>query len=62
MTEFASNAATSVFIELFAFMIHYDFESRMSFDSSNSNDNASRERLSVMERVLTEKAIIITKK
>jgi hypothetical protein len=43
-------------------MTNHDFEFRMSFDSSDSNDNASRERLSVKERVLTEKAIIITEK
>jgi hypothetical protein len=61
-TEFASNAATSAFSELFVFMTNYDFESRMSFDSSNSNDEVSRERLSARERVLTEKTAIITKK
>jgi hypothetical protein len=61
-TEFASNAATSAFIELFVFMTNYDFESRMIFDSSNSNDEISRERLSIRERVLTKKTVIITKK
>jgi predicted metal-dependent hydrolase len=62
MTEFVSNAATSAFIELFVFMTNYDFESRMSFDSSNSNDDVFRERLSAKERILTQKAAIITKK
>jgi hypothetical protein len=61
-TEFASNAATSASIELFVFMTNYDFEPRMSFDSSNSNDEVSRERLSVRERVLTKKTAIITEK
>ncbi len=35
MIEFAFNAATSTFIELSAFMINCDFESRMSFDLIN---------------------------
>jgi hypothetical protein len=61
-TEFASNAATSASIELFVFMTNYDFESRMSFDSSNSNDEVSRERLSIRERVLTKKTAIIIEK
>jgi hypothetical protein len=43
MIEFALNAATSAFIELFVFMINYDFESRMNFDSSNSNDCQERQ-------------------
>jgi hypothetical protein len=62
MIELVSNAATSAFIELFVFMINYDFESRMSFDSWNSNDDVFRERLSAKERILTQKAVIITKK
>jgi hypothetical protein len=62
MIEFVSNAATFVFTELFVFMTNYDFESRMSFDSSNSNDDVSQERLSIKERMLTQKAIIIAKK
>jgi hypothetical protein len=44
MTEFASNAAISIFIELFAFMINYEFESRMSFDSI-SNEEFVKERI-----------------
>ncbi len=62
MIEFVSNAATSIFIELFVFMTNYDFEFWMSFDSSNSNDDVSQERLSTKERILTQKAIIIAKK
>ncbi len=62
MIEFASNATIFAFIELFAFMTNYDFESRMSYDSSNSNEVISKERLSIRERVLTKKAIIITEK
>jgi hypothetical protein len=62
MTEFVSNVATSAFTELSAFMTNYDFESKMSFDSSNSNDDVSRERLSARERVLMQKAAIIEEK
>ncbi len=59
MIEFASNAATFAFTELFAFMTNYDFNSRMSFDSS---DIETAERLSIRERVLKQKTSIITKK
>jgi hypothetical protein len=62
MTEFVSNVATSAFIELFVFMTNYDFELRMSFDSSNSNNDVSQKRLSTRERVLTQKTVIIAKK
>ncbi len=61
MTEFASNIATSAFTELFVFMTNYDFESKMSFDSSNSND-IFRERLFARERILTQKAANMIKK
>jgi hypothetical protein len=44
MTEFASNAAAFAFIDLFAFMINYEFESRMSFDFV-SNEESVRERI-----------------
>jgi hypothetical protein len=62
MTEFASNATILAFTELFAFIISYDFESRMNYDSSKSNKIISKEWLSARERVLTKKAVIITKK
>jgi hypothetical protein len=61
MTEFAFNAATSTFIELFVFMTNYEYESRMSFDSSNSS-NVARERLSIKKRVLTQKDVFIVEK
>jgi hypothetical protein len=44
MTEFAFNAVVSTFTELFAFMINYEFESRMSFDSI-SNEEFVKERI-----------------
>ncbi len=60
MTEFVFNAVISTFIELFAFMTNYEFESRISFQSSDSND--LRERLSAKERVLTQKTENIAEK
>jgi hypothetical protein len=60
MTEFVFNAVTSAFTELFAFMTNYEFESRMSFQSSNSND--LKERLSAKKRVLTQKTENIAEK
>jgi hypothetical protein len=61
MTEFASNAATSASTELSVFMINYEFESRMSFDSASA-DNTAQDRLSVRERILSQKAEIIINK
>jgi hypothetical protein len=37
MIEYALNAIISAFIEIFSFMINYDFESRMSFNSIKSS-------------------------
>ncbi len=59
IAEFALNAVTSAFIELFVFMTNYEFESRMSFDSSNININ---DRLSARKRILTQKANTIIDK
>jgi hypothetical protein len=59
MTKFVSNAVTSIFIELSAFITNYEFESRMSFDSLNIETN---DRLSNRERILIQKAIIIVQK
>jgi HKD family nuclease len=41
MIEFAFNAATSILTKLSAFMTNYEFESRMSFDSSIKHDQES---------------------
>jgi hypothetical protein len=59
MIEFISNVAISAFIELFVFMTNYEFESRMSFDSSNVETN---DRLSAKKRILTQKAAIMIEK
>jgi uncharacterized ubiquitin-like protein YukD len=61
MIEFVSNAITSTFIELFAFMINYEFESRMSFDFFDSDVNII-DRLSIKKRVLIQKANTIAEK
>jgi hypothetical protein len=60
MIEFAFNAATSTFTELFAFMTNYEFELRMNFDSRDEND--SQERLSTKKHLLTQKTINIKNK
>jgi hypothetical protein len=57
MIEYASNAIISVFIEIFAFMINYDFELRMSFDSIKSSQLQS-----IRERILQAKEVNIAKK
>ncbi len=57
MIEFVSNVATSASTELFAFMTNYEFESRMSFDSSIKDDQES-----VRERIQDKKASDIIEK
>jgi hypothetical protein len=57
MIEFALNATTSTSTEFFVFMINYEFESRISFDSFAKND-----QLFVKKRILTQKAANITDK
>jgi hypothetical protein len=55
MTEFAFNAAIFVFTELFAFMINYEFESRMSFDLVSTEE-------SIKERIFNKKTFDIIEK
>jgi hypothetical protein len=57
MTEFVSNATISASIELSVFMTNYEFEPRMSFDSSTENNQASAK-----ERILTRKSSAIIAK
>jgi hypothetical protein len=57
MIEFISNVATSASTELFAFMTNYEFESRMSFDSSIKDDQES-----VKKRIQDKKAFDIIEK
>jgi hypothetical protein len=56
MTEYAFNSIIFVFTEIFAFMTNYDFESRMSFDSMNSIEESTR------ERILRTRKVNMTKK
>jgi hypothetical protein len=55
MIEYALNAIIFVLIDIFAFMINYDFESKMSFDSISSSESAR-------ERILQIKKVNIAKK
>jgi hypothetical protein len=55
MIEYAFNATIFALINIFVFMINYDFESRMSFDFINLFE-------STRERILQIKKINITKK
>jgi hypothetical protein len=57
MIEFVSNVATSALIELFAFMTNYEFEFRISFDSSIKNDQES-----IKKRIQDKKAFDIIEK
>jgi hypothetical protein len=59
MTKLVSNAVTFAFIELSIFMTNYEFESRMNFNSLNTETN---DRLSNKKRILTQKTTIIIKK
>jgi hypothetical protein len=55
MIEFVFNAAISAFTELFVFMINYEYESRMSFDSMKTKET-------IKERIQKKKTSNITKK
>ncbi len=57
MIEFVFNVATSALTELFAFMTNYEFESRMSFDSSIEDDQEL-----VRKRIQDKKAFDIIDK
>jgi hypothetical protein len=59
MTKFAFNVATFVSVDLFSFMINYDYELRMSFNSSNVE---TINWLFVKERILTHKIETIIEK
>jgi hypothetical protein len=45
MTEYASNAFISVTTQMFSFLANYEFESRMSFDQIEFDENTTRERV-----------------
>jgi uncharacterized membrane protein len=45
MTKYASNAFVFVIIQMFSFLANYEFESRMSFDQIEFDENIARERI-----------------
>jgi hypothetical protein len=55
MIEYALKTIIFASIDIFAFMINYDFESRMSFNLINSSE-------STRERILQIKKVNIAKK
>jgi hypothetical protein len=45
MTEYAFNAFISIITHMFSFLVNYEFESRMSFDQIEFNENTIKERV-----------------
>ncbi len=45
MTEYAFNAFISVITQMFSFLANYEFESRMSFDQIEFDENMTRKRI-----------------
>jgi hypothetical protein len=45
MIEYVSNVFISIITQIFSFLANYDFESRMSFDSVQFDENTARERI-----------------
>jgi hypothetical protein len=45
MTEYAFNAFISVITQIFSFFANYEFESRMSFDQIEFDENTTREQI-----------------
>jgi hypothetical protein len=46
MTKYASNAFISTITQMFSFLANYEFESRMSFDQVEFDENTARNRIS----------------
>ncbi len=59
MIEYVFNASIFTIIEIFSFLTNYEFESRMSFDSSLSEENIVRERI---QRIREREIVSIMKK
>jgi hypothetical protein len=55
MTEYASNAIVFVFTDISVFMINYDFELRMSFDSIESSESTRKKILKIRDVDMTKK-------
>ncbi len=45
MTEYAFNAFISIIIQMFSFLANYEFESRMSFDQIEFDENTAKDRI-----------------
>jgi hypothetical protein len=45
MTKYAFNAFISIIIQMFSFLVNYEFESRMSFDQMKFDENTARNRV-----------------
>ncbi len=45
MIEYVSNVFISITTQIFSFLVNYDFESRMSFDSVQFDENTARKRI-----------------
>jgi hypothetical protein len=50
MTKYAFNAFISIITQMFSFLVNYEFESRMSFDHIEFNENTIRERINSLRR------------
>jgi hypothetical protein len=50
MIEYAFNAFISVITQMFSFLVNYEFESRMSFDHVEFEENTVRDRLNKFRR------------
>jgi hypothetical protein len=58
MIEYASNAFISIITQMFSFLVNYEFESRMSFDHVEFEENTVRDRINRFRR----RAIVFTMK
>jgi hypothetical protein len=59
MTEYVSNAFISITTQVFSFLANYDFESRMSFDLVQFDENTIRDR---MQTIRDREIVFIMKK
>ncbi len=45
MTKYAFNVFISIIIQMFSFLVNYEFESRMNFDQIEFDENTIKERI-----------------
>jgi hypothetical protein len=58
MTKYAFNAVISIITQMFLFLANYEFESRMSFDQIEFDENTTKERIN---RIRNKKIVFIMK-